>query len=190
MIGIYKITSPKGAVYIGQSWQIEKRFNKYKKSFYNIKSQRFLYNSFLKYGTDNHTFKVIHELPIDVDQAVLDTYEILYIAQYKECGFEMLNLREGGHAGGKICEESKKLMRERKLGKTLTKEHKEKIGKNQGIKLNRRAVFQYDLQGNFIKEWDSLGSAAREVHVFEQNIRRSCKNNKRTGQFKWKYKNN
>lgn len=43
MIGIYKITSPSGKVYIGQSVNIERRFLDYKKSLKNTQIK--LYNS-------------------------------------------------------------------------------------------------------------------------------------------------
>ena len=48
MIGIYKITSPTGRIYIGQSIDIEKRIIKYQNI--KCKSQRLLYNSLFKYG--------------------------------------------------------------------------------------------------------------------------------------------
>jgi len=69
MIGIYKITNPKGKVYIGQSRNIKKRFNSYKNIHcrYQIK----LKNSLIKYGSENHKFEVI-----------------------EECDFMVLNIRE------------------------------------------------------------------------------------------------
>lgn len=48
MIGIYKITSPKQRIYIGQSTNIKKRFNHYNRLL--CEKQRILYRSFLKYG--------------------------------------------------------------------------------------------------------------------------------------------
>ena len=57
MIGIYKITSPLGYIYIGQSINIDYRFNVYKKL--KCKSQLRIYNSFVKYGVDNHIFEII-----------------------------------------------------------------------------------------------------------------------------------
>lgn len=69
MIGIYKITSPTGRIYIGQSRNIEQRFKEYKLRL--GKNQINLHNSFLKHGVDNHTFEVI-----------------------EECDFELLNERE------------------------------------------------------------------------------------------------
>jgi len=63
MIGIYKITSPKGRVYIGQSIDIEMRFKHYK-AMYNCKGQTKLYNSFLKYGVENHQFEILCECDV------------------------------------------------------------------------------------------------------------------------------
>lgn len=57
-VGIYKITNPKGKVYIGQSMNIERRFRGYKK-LTNCKGQTKLYHSLIKYGTINHTYEII-----------------------------------------------------------------------------------------------------------------------------------
>jgi hypothetical protein len=116
MIGIYKITSPSGKVYIGQSWTIELRLSKYKQTKWD--KQRKLYCSFKKYGLENHKFEVVHELPVDVEQEVLDRYEQLYMDLYRDCGIELLNLREGG-SRGKLSEESKKLMSDSRKGTNL-----------------------------------------------------------------------
>ena len=58
MIGIYKITSPSGKIYVGQSIDIERRFNTYK-NIKSSKNQKRLFNSFSKYGVQLHRFKVI-----------------------------------------------------------------------------------------------------------------------------------
>jgi group I intron endonuclease len=62
MIGIYKISSPTGKVYIGQSVNIYKRFIGYKGL--NCKDQSILYKSFLKHGVENHFFEIIEECEI------------------------------------------------------------------------------------------------------------------------------
>lgn len=63
MVGIYKITSPTGKIYIGQSIDIERRFVSYKKL--RCKEQPAVYNSLLKYGTDAHIFEVIEECEVN-----------------------------------------------------------------------------------------------------------------------------
>jgi group I intron endonuclease len=59
MIGIYKITNPKGKIYIGQSIDIDRRFNEYKKLQCNQSKK--IYYSLKKYGFENHIFEIIEE---------------------------------------------------------------------------------------------------------------------------------
>lgn len=63
MIGIYKITSPTGKIYVGQSIDIKIRWYRYSKLC--CKRQLKLYNSFKKHGVDNHKFEIIEECSID-----------------------------------------------------------------------------------------------------------------------------
>jgi group I intron endonuclease len=115
MKGIYKITNPKGAVYIGQSIDINYRWNRHRKGDTETKVGR----SVLKYGHENHKFEIAAELPEDISQQVLDTYEIFYIDQYKECGFEMLNVAPGGQYKriSKHTPETKAKISEKQTGK-------------------------------------------------------------------------
>lgn len=103
--GIYKITSPSGKIYIGQSWNIYKRWNSYRKG-HNCKNQRLLYHSLLKYGHSGHVFEILHELPFDVSQEALDNYEQLYMDAFTDCGKVLLNIRSGG-SRGKLSDETK-----------------------------------------------------------------------------------
>lgn len=57
--GVYKITNPKGKIYIGSSVDIKSRFAYYKSNL--AKNQPLLNRSFLKYGVNNHTFEIIKE---------------------------------------------------------------------------------------------------------------------------------
>ena len=63
MIGIYKITSPSGKVYIGQSVDIEKRRKKY--SRLSCVNQTKLYNSLVKYGFSEHIFETLEECQVE-----------------------------------------------------------------------------------------------------------------------------
>lgn len=86
-IGIYKITSPKGRVYIGQSVRIELRFKCYKRL--DCKTHRRLYSSFIKYGVDSHIFEILHECDV-VD---LNKLERHYQDIYNVLGKKGLNCR-------------------------------------------------------------------------------------------------
>lgn len=106
MVGIYKIISPSGRVYIGQSINIEKR----KIDYANLlcKGQRLIYYSLKKYGWEAHKFEVLHELPDDAERSVLNYYEKLYIKQFKDAGTPMLNIADGGFGGAQPKEIAKR----------------------------------------------------------------------------------
>ena len=65
IIGIYKITNPNNKIYIGASKNLTKRLQIHYKYSCNIKSQIKLYNSFLKYGIENHKFEIIENCSIE-----------------------------------------------------------------------------------------------------------------------------
>ena len=51
-----------------------------------------------------------------------------------------------------------------------------------------KVVYQYSLNGVFIKKWDAISDASRKLNIPTSNIVRSCKNKTRTaGGYKWKY---
>lgn len=95
--GIYKITSPTGRVYIGQSKDVHKRKWAYRGE--DSRKQPLVYASVQKHGWDNHTHEVVEELPSDV--AILDEREIYWIDLYK-CNknrypnHKGMNLTDGG----------------------------------------------------------------------------------------------
>ena len=94
MIGIYKITNPKGKIYIGQSVNIEKRWNRYKNlNQKDCIGQPLIYRSLIKYGVKNHIFEII-ELCNKEELNKLESYYIaLYNSFNSKCG---LNLTSGG----------------------------------------------------------------------------------------------
>lgn len=133
MVGIYKITNPKGKVYIGQSWNIQKRWKEY--TGLHVKQQPKILSSLQKYGANQHIFEIACELPADVSQSVLDQYEMLYWAQYRDSGCDMMNLREPS-SHGRHSEDSRKLISQRRLGMKFSPEHvanmsQSRIGKTQ-----------------------------------------------------------
>jgi group I intron endonuclease len=63
-IGIYKIISPSGKIYIGQSINIEER----RKHYLNLnkcKHQPKIYNSLRKHSIENHIFEIIEECSLE-----------------------------------------------------------------------------------------------------------------------------
>ena len=97
IIGIYKITSPSGKIYIGQSVNWERRHQEYQRL--QCKNQRKLYNSLLKYGVEQHIFELIEECPLEQ----LNEREIYWGEYYEVLGKNGLGLKLG-NAGGKRSE--------------------------------------------------------------------------------------
>lgn len=136
MIGIYKITNPKGRVYIGQSLNIEKRFSKYK--WLDCKGQTRLYASLKKYGVEKHRFEIITEC----SENELNELERYYQEMYNCISFIGLNCQyvKTDAKKYKHSEETKIKISKSNIGKlgrkyTMSKEHKEKISQsNKGKK--------------------------------------------------------
>ena len=93
-IGIYKITNKlNGKCYIGQSTNIEYRFEEHKK--YKNRSSVYLHNSIKKYGEDNFNFEII-ELCEEENLAGRAIYWIKFYNSIFPNGY---NLTEGGSGG-------------------------------------------------------------------------------------------
>ena len=129
MIGyIYIIKSPNNKVYIGQTLNIENRIYRYKKL--DCKRQTKLYNSFLKYGFDNHTFEIIETLELN-DRKILDDREKFFISLYDSFeGGLNCNLGGGSNYGYKHSEETKIKAAKNRNGYRHSEETKIKIGKS------------------------------------------------------------
>ena len=94
MIGIYKITNPNGKVYIGQSVNIEKRWNRYKNLIpKDCIGQPLIYRSLIKYGVKNHIFEIIELCNKEELNKLESYYIVLYNSFNSKCG---LNLTSGG----------------------------------------------------------------------------------------------
>jgi group I intron endonuclease len=133
MIGIYKITNPIGKIYIGQSIDIKKRFNAYKKL--RCKNQPKIYNSFVKYGVENHIFEILEEL---------DVQSLNKRERFWQKEFDVLNnglnckLTNENDFNGSFCKETKEKMSNSAKVKVFTKEHRlnmsiNRIGNKNGM---------------------------------------------------------
>lgn len=100
--GIYRIESPSGKIYIGQSVDLDARKRFY--SFEVCKQQVKLYNSIKKYGWATHKFDIIIECP----PGDLNELEAYYIKHFDTMDTPHgLNLRAGGDSGGGLSKETK-----------------------------------------------------------------------------------
>ena len=185
---IYKITSPSGKVYIGQTKNFEARLKSYRNS--KGRGQHLLGRSISKYGWESHKVEILYIGPLT--QEGLNQLEIHYIRVYNSFGGG-LNLTEGG--GGTRApksEEWKQKMREIKTGRKRgpqTREWTEKIKatrKQRGVGL--KPVDQYSLEGEFIRSWPSLTEASSTLGINKGNICSCLKGDYKTARgFIWKY---
>ncbi len=142
--GIYKVTSPSGKVYIGQSVDIAKRFNDYR--YAQCKNQTRLYHSFNKYGVENHIFDIFDILELCMED-LLNEKERYYQDLYNAVGVNGLNCKLTGtnDKSGRVSEKTRKRMvlaglnqsaetrkknSEANLGRKHTKESIQKMIKN------------------------------------------------------------
>jgi group I intron endonuclease len=136
MIGIYKITSPTGKIYIGQSINIPERLRQYKNE--KCIAQPKLYNSIKKHGFDTHTVEVLHECLV----SDLNRLECYYIDLYRSFGSKHgMNLRSGGGANHKCSEETKDKIRKKRQLQTFSEETRKKlsdIARNRSKEDNKR----------------------------------------------------
>lgn len=128
--GIYKITNPKGSIYVGKSKNILSRFKDYKRIDHN-NGQNKLYNSLKKYGYINHLFQIIEECSVEQ----LNEREIYWIKFFNSFHHENkkfgLNLTKGGEGGNGILrsEATKKLHSIKTTGKIRNDNHKNNVSK-------------------------------------------------------------
>jgi group I intron endonuclease len=123
MIGIYKITSPSGKIYIGQTTNFTKRKNYYKNGAkpYQVR----IHNSLKKYGYDAHTIEFIEQCLVEN----LNERERYWQDFYDVIGENGLNCRltETKDKSGFISDESKSKMSEARQNRILTDKEKYRL---------------------------------------------------------------
>lgn len=113
MIGVYKIVSPTGRVYVGSSKNISKRIRHYKSL--DCKEQPKLYNSLKKHGFEAHVFSICELCSIDDLYRLENYYGMLYCVLDKELGLN-LSLPSGVENKNIVSEETRAKMSERQKG--------------------------------------------------------------------------
>lgn len=172
-------------------------------------------NAIDKYGWNNFNHIILYER-LTKEDACLKEQEL--IKQYNTMDINYgYNLCEGGNLtlGYHHTKESREKMSLKKkgmykgesnpmygksgilapmYGKHLTEEHKRKISEakkgkpNYHTKTLYKKVDQYDLDGNFIKTWESISSIEKELDIKGTHISKVCRGKgKTTGGYVFKY---
>lgn len=145
IIGIYKITSPTGKIYVGQSCDINKRKNAYETG--NCKRQLRVFKSIVTYGWMNHKFEIIETC----SKNLLDSKE-----KYWQ---EFYNVTNNGNLNciiiGKHTEETRL-----KISKTLSEK----------LSTNKSAVKVVCTITN--KKWNSIKQCALELNMCYKTLQR------------------
>lgn len=143
LIGIYKITSPSGKIYIGQSICIKSRWASYR--VLNCKGQPKLYRSLNKHGVKNHVFEVIEECKI----IELNEREYYWQIEYNSVSREGLN-----------CVITNPL--------TKVKEHSEETKKKISRGNHHSAKKVIDVSNNII--YDCISDCADAIGISKANL--------------------
>ena len=157
---IYKITNPKGKIYIGQSINYQARIKNYKRI--DCKSQKKLYNSLKKYGFELHKFEII----LNCKESDLNNLERHYQDLYSSTSKNGLNIRltKSTDRCGSFSEESKEKMSLAKKGKKRSPKDCKAISEAMKIVSKNRDLTYYD---NFSKS--NIG----RIHSKEHKIKNS-----------------
>ena len=201
---IYLITNfTNGKRYVGQTVNpIHYRWNKHIEEAYSgNKSNSLLHRAIIKYGASNFGINVLEECA----DTELNEKEKSYIKQYNtyytyDKGYNMTWGGEGvtkysddeilylWNQGYRNCEIARLLGAK---DTTISLRIQSLVGGNaaQARRADSRkiSIIQYDLQGNYIKDWESASIAEKELNLSQGSISRCC-NKQRTnsGNFLWK----
>ncbi len=171
MIGIYKITSPSGKIYVGQSINIEVRFRRYRNL--QCKKQPRLYNSFLRHGVLSHIFEILEQcLPCFLNERERH-YQDLYCSTNRRC----LNLLLTGTLDkcGSHSKETKQKISKKNKGKIHSEISKQRMSASRtGIKNHffnkrhsqeaRNKIRQHRLGKKYSDEINKKKASPRELN--------------------------
>lgn len=171
IIGIYSIENViNKKCYVGSSTHILLRFDQHKTLLRHQKHNNlYLQNAWNKYGESNFRFEILEKC----SDALLLIAEQSWVDILGDYNITKEVIRNTPSA------ESKRKMSETRTAKIASGE----IAKN-----NTKKIKKYDLQGNFIKEYETITLASIENNISSDQIRRVLQKIHKTAKgFQWKY---
>lgn len=199
--GVYKIISPTGKIYVGQSVNLKKRKKCYE--LLHCKYQPKIYRSLIKHGWENHIWEeilfpphILNEMEIKFKKEIIESFgweKALFCEIYDNGGGpRSQSTKDKMSASGLGVPQpegfgeniSKKLK-----GRKVTWGHK-LGGKDTPRTILRKPILQMDLEGNPIKKWNSIKEAEIEYgkDQWSDNVGACCRGKQKTAYgFVWKY---
>jgi group I intron endonuclease len=171
--GIYQIKNLiNGKVYIGQSKDIERRWEQHK----YVKNATYISRAIKKYGVNNFEFTTLEEID-EINNNLLMELEQKWMDNKKSYNKKY---------GYNLNEKSKV-------------NYTEKRNKDFGLKISKikkdmnhcgKNITQFSKDGFFIKTWKSAAEVERILNIKATNISRVClKKQKSAGNFIWRFEN-
>lgn len=192
---IYKWTNTiNGKIYIGQTVRPEIRYKRHLDDAFKNDSQFPFHKALRKYGTDNFTYEVIEKVPV----AELDERETYWIAYYDSYS-KGYNATKGGEGNrGYIWSDEAKARHSEIMTEVNRRIFKGKPSPNKGKKLRPHTqeeldkmsnkVYQYSLDGELLKVWDSTAECGRNGHN-QGHVAACCRGEEKTHhKCFWSYK--
>ena len=179
MKGIYLLTFPNSKIYIGQSIDIEKRFKQHINDS-NLKKIRYVVSKAIKkYGWDNIKKDIIISGE-NLSREQLNGFEVFWIATYNSNDRYIGYNKSPGGRGQGVGKNNPR------YGVKVSPEILERMKKASALK--KKKISQFDLNNNFIRNWDSMKEAGESLKIYSSNINKACKGVKPHYKgFKWKY---
>lgn len=176
---IYKLTSPKGKVYIGRTINFEDRMTQHK--YESIKTRRDypLYRAIRKYGWDNFTKEIIATAFTDTDAALLESAMISKYDTVKKGYNSTDNTFHGGNVwkgrDNEFGEFKRKMSRVTAGNKNgmYGKQQSESAKEKQRQKAQGRFTLQWYINRNGVEEGTQLYNQ-RSEKLRQRNLQRSA----------------
>lgn len=168
-------------------------------------------------GRNKHWKRIVNKTEFKVDILFEDVsweaaceYERNLIQKYGRMDLNegsLVNMTDGGDGQSNPSEETRKKLRDSK--KNISDEYREKLSIAKRGELNhyynkkrkdhsmwmrknhpnKKTIIQYDIYGNFIKEWASARIVYNILGIHYKNISACCRNKRKSaGGYVWKFK--
>lgn len=162
--GVYKITvsDKPGKCYIGSTFNARGFIRRWQKHLLDLKKNvhhnKYLQNLYNKYGESSFKFEIVEIIPREEVMRILDREE--YYIKYYDSYKSGFNLSE-------FADDSKRIL--------------------QVIRKMRIPVLQYDSEGVFIKEWESISEVKK---LCKSTLQRVIKDGGLACGYQWRFKTN